>query len=328
MGRIAKAALALGLAASLGACGSQESPQPTGAPMGGAAAAQHEAFGNPASNAPPVITQVVIEPQNPRPGQQLKARVEASDPDGDRLEIVYQWWVNGSQVDGGPSLHVDAVSKGSWIELRVVARDGEAESAPATATAVVANQPPVLLGVLLEPQGRITTQHDVTALPRATDPDGDELEYEFEWWVNERRVDLDGPILPTRHFRRGDRVELVVVASDGTAETEPLRSHPIEVLNAPPRIASEPPSLDESGIFHYQVTAEDPDGDRQLRYRLAEAPRGMRVDPGDGLLTWEPRRTQSGRHPVVLEVEDGLGGKTTQSFELQVDFTHPASRAP
>jgi hypothetical protein len=249
--------------------------------------------------------------------------VEASDPDGDRLEIVYQWWVNGSKVDGGPSLHIDAVSKGSWIELRVVARDGEAESAPATATVRVANQPPVLLGVLLEPQGQITTQHDVTALPRANDPDGDELEYEFEWWVNGRRVDLDGPVLPTRHFRRGDRIELVVLASDGTAETEPLRSHPIEVLNASPRIASEPPSLDELGVFRYQAVAEDPDGDRQLRYRLLEAPSGMRVDPLDGLLTWEPRPTQSGRHPVVLEVEDGAGGKASQSFELRVEFTRP-----
>ena len=328
MGRIAIAALALGLAAALGACGSEERPQAMGAPMGGAAAPLEALDGNLATNSPPVITRVVIEPQAPRPGQQLNARVQASDPDGDRLEIVYQWRVNGLEVDGGPSLHVDAVSKGSWIELRVVARDGEAESAPATATAVVANQPPVLLGVLLEPQGQITTQHDVTAIPRANDPDGDELEYEFEWWVNGRRVDLDEAVLPTRHFRRGDRVELAVVASDGTAETDPLRSHPIEVLNAPPRIASEPPGLDESGAFRYQATAEDPDGDRQLRYRLAEAPSGMRVTPLDGLLTWEPRRTQSGRHPVVLEVEDGLGGKTTQSFELQVDFTHPASRAP
>jgi hypothetical protein len=323
MGRIARAALALGLAAALGACGSQERSQATGAPMGGAAAAQDAAGGNLASNAPPVITRVVIEPQAPLPGQQLSARVEASDPDGDRLEIVYQWWVNGSKVDGGPSLHIDAVSKGSRIELRVVARDGEAESAPATAKARVANQPPVLLGVLLEPQGQITTQHDVTALPRANDPDGDELEYEFEWWVNGRRVDLDGPVLPTRHFRRGDRIELVVLASDGTAETEPLRSHPIEVLNASPRIASEPPSLDELGVFRYQAVAEDPDGDRQLRYRLLEAPSGMRVDPLDGLLTWEPRPTQSGRHPVVLEVEDGAGGKASQSFELRVEFTRP-----
>jgi hypothetical protein len=253
--------------------------------------------------------------------------VEASDPDGDRLEIVYEWRVNGSRVDGGPSLHVDAVPKGSSIELRVVARDAESESAPATATALVANQPPVLLGVLLEPQGKVTAQHDVTARPRANDPDGDELEYEFEWRVNERRVDLAAPVLPARHFRRGDRIELVVVASDGTAETDPLRSHPIEVLNAPPQIASEPPGLDELGVFRYQAAAEDPDGDRQLRYRLVEGPSGMRVAPLDGLLTWEPRRNQSGRHPVVLEVEDGAGGKASQSFELRVEFTRPGSPA-
>jgi hypothetical protein len=92
------------------------------------------------------------------------------------------------------------------------------------------------------------------------------------------------------------------------------------VANASPVITSAPVGFGGDGAFRYQVAAEDPDGDRRLRYRLLDAPPGMAVDILFGMVTWTPADSQVGSHPVVIEVDDMAGGKATQSFEVRVAF--------
>ncbi len=211
-------------------------------------------------------------------------------------------------------------ARGSETTASAITNHAPAADEADRAAARVDNQVPVLLGVVIEPMGAVTVRHDVVANARANDPDGDELELRFVWRVNGKRVNVDGAVLPKEQFRRGDRIELAVVASDGVAESEPLYSHPFEAENAVPSITSLPGGLDEQGSFRYQVTVEDPDDERGFRYWLREGPPGMTMDTLSGLLTWEPQEKQSGRHAVTLEVEDLAGAKESQSFELQVDF--------
>ena len=299
--------LGAALAAWVLACGGDEAAGPTGQPMGAGLAGERETAAGSGSNGPPVVERVVLRPSQPLPGESVTASVDASDPDGDRLELIYQWRIDGKRgMEGGPSLHVPSGSKGSLIELVVIARDGEAESQPSRATVRVGNQPPALLGVVIEPLGPITAASDISARPRAMDPDGDPLEYRFTWLVNGKSAG-SGPTLSSRHYRRGDSIELEAVASDGAAQSQRLRSQPIEVVNAPPRITSTPGGIDESGVYRYQLEVEDPDGDRSFSYRLVEGPRGMVLDPVDGQLSWEPAPAQSGAHPVEVEVDDSPG---------------------
>ena len=92
------------------------------------------------------------------------------------------------------------------------------------------------------------------------------------------------------------------------------------------------------GVYHYGVEASDPDGDRNLRFRLAKAPEGAQVDPLLGEITWKPSLSQAGVHPIEVVVSDGRGGEAKQTFEVTVRAvvqksdatatTPPASPAP
>ena len=90
------------------------------------------------------------------------------------------------------------------------------------------------------------------------------------------------------------------------------------VGSAHPEIVSLPPGITDEGVFRYVVEARDPDGDRNLRYRLAEGPEGMSIDEVLGELEWRPGANQSGTHPVSIVVRDSSRLETTQSFEVTV----------
>ncbi len=303
--------------AALAACGGSDEPKTTGLPMRTVEVEQPQADAG--ENRPPAIESLSLSPQQPRPGELVRSSIRASDPDGDRVFFTYDWRVDGQRAGDGPNLHVEG-RRGTLIELRVVPNDGQIEGPVETASVRAGNQPPILLGVVLEPLGEVSVNHDIAANPKANDPDGDDLVFRYAWAVNGDRVGGDDAVLSKEKFKRGDSITLRVVAYDGRDESEPLQSDPFQVENARPAITSAPGSFDGDGTFRYQVAVSDPDGDRHLRYRLLEAPSGMAMDLLDGMITWTPADSQAGRHPVVIEVDDRAGGKATQSFDVSVAF--------
>jgi hypothetical protein len=178
----------------------------------------------------------------------------------------------------------------------------------------------VLVDLLVEPARSVTVEHEVVASARAVDPDGDPVEFRYAWLVNGRRVDVHDAVLTQRHFARDDTVEVEVVVSDGDDETDPLRAPPITIQNSLPVITSTPKGFDGTGAFQYTPEVEDADGDLRLRFRLLEAPEGMKIDWLRGTVSWRPREDQAGVHRVDLEVDDNAGGVQTQSFVLDVHF--------
>jgi hypothetical protein len=161
----------------------------------------------------------------------------------------------------------------------------------------------------------------------ASDPEGDDVELEYRWFVNGEGVDEDGPVLSTRSLGRGDRVRVEVVANDGRSDSAPMSSPVLRVQNGLPAIVSEPEAPGPDGRFRYQLRVEDPEEDPEIRFSLARSPRGMRIDPVRGLVSWIPARDQAGTHPVEVVVEDSAGGSSRQSFELTVG-SPPAAPAP
>jgi hypothetical protein len=83
-----------------------------------------------------------------------------------------------------------------------------------------------------------------------------------------------------------------------------------------------------NGAFQYCIEAEDPDGDRRLRYRLLKGPDGMTVDPVLGDVRWKPAADQAGTHPIDLVVEDPDGAASAQSFEITVREVESDSDSP
>ncbi|MCH2171176.1 Ig domain-containing protein [Myxococcota bacterium] len=277
----------------------------------------------------PIVAGVYLTPSSPHPGDRIKARVEASDPDGDPLEIVYQWYENGRRLDEtGSSLLLTDLRKDSVVEVAVVARDGFGQSKPVRASVKMGNRAPAIRGVVIEPLGEVTVNRDITARVEAEDPDGDEIRYQYGWFVNGRRIRGGGPLLSTQYFHRGDEIVLSVVASDGDDSSRELRSEPIRVANANPTIVSSPGSFGGDGVFRYRIEAVDSDGDRMFRYVLPVAPTGMKLDVVRGMVSWEPQENQAGTHEVAVEVHDRSGGVARQEFDVTVSLEEPLPAAP
>jgi hypothetical protein len=190
------------------------------------------------------------------------------------------------------------------------------------------NAAPVVRSVRIEPEGEIAAGSEIGLHPEAYDPDGDSISYRYLWWVNDATVPHEESVLSTEGLRRGDRIRARVVATDGSELSEPFEAGEVTLTNAVPVIVSEPPGLGLDGHFHYEVRAEDPDGDRPLRYSLALAPEGMRLIDSDTSIEWRPDSRQAGRHVVEVVVEDTEGGSARQRFELFVGWPGSPPAAP
>ncbi len=239
--------------------------------------------------------------------------------DAGNIALDFTWRLDGvRQPQGGRSFDIPENARGNSVEVMVIARDGLRESAPVRKAILPANWEPRVHAVLLDGSGQFDPTRSIEAIVRAEDPDGDPLAYEYRWTVDGQRADGAGSRFPLTGLRRGDEIQVEVVASDGVAASRPKASRRWTLENSPPRISSSPSPIGKDGVFRYRVIVEDPDRDRFFRYRLLEAPAGMTIDPADGSIAWRPLPKQVGTHGVILEVDDRNGGFSRQEFELGV----------
>jgi hypothetical protein len=258
-------------------------------------------------------------PEAPHAGDTVKLETEVSDPDGDAVSLDVAWTLDGEALARGRrALEIPAGSKGRLLAVEVAADDGHGAIARDSASVTVANTAPAVTTMQFDPASDLTVQHDLVAIVAGDDLDGDDPTFSYRWMVNDRDVAAEGAVLDRRRFSRGDRIVLEVRASDGEDESAPSRSAAIEVMNAPPRIHSSPDEIRGEQSLRYRVRAEDPDGDRRLRFRLVQAPKGVELDSLSGELAWTPDEDQAGTHLVEIEVADSAGGRTTQTIELRV----------
>jgi hypothetical protein len=280
------------------------------------------------TNSAPRIDSVRFSPSPPGVGQTVQAVVEAVDPDGDQIRIGYVWSIDGESVPADDDrLDIGRqVRRGAQLEVRVTASDGQSESEPFVASTQIGNRPPRIASLTIQPAGKITAAGPITAVATSDDPDGDAVSYEYSWTVNGETSDERGPVFPDTELKRGDIVVVSVIARDEQGESEPLVSPQIEVMNAAPVILSQPDVAGAEGVFAYQVTAEDPDGD-ELRFGLGKVPEGMSI-ADRGQVSWTPREDQAGAHAVEIWVEDPQGARATQRFELTIGAEAVAGAPP
>lgn len=313
------------MGALLAGCGGEPDPTPSGRSMA-APSVPDERAGNRA----PVVSSVTLVPENPRIGDPITATVKASDPDSDGIRLAYQWLLNGRSVANETSTQLETgdLKKGDRVELRVVASDGRLESSPSIVKLRLGNRPPQLQGVSL-PTAELRAGDPLEAGPIASDPDGDTLRFRYRWFVNGEKTGQREAEFDTTGLVRGDRIHAEVVATDGTDETAAVKSLETLVANGPPRILGVPQAREVDGEFVYAFIAEDSDGDKNLRFRLLKAPRGMRIDSATGEARWKPEADQAGSHPVEVVVEDNFGEGSALSFEVTVNVNEtpaPAAR--
>jgi hypothetical protein len=275
-------------------------------------------------NLEPVVDSVRLDPAEPFSGGVVRAIARTRDPEGQPLELRYDWSIDGVPVpQSGTELQLDRVRKGSVVGVSVTADDGVWKSRPRRAEVRVTNRRPQLLSVHTEPWEEVARGTPVSLEPRAIDLDGDSLAYRYQWQVNGARVEGSEASFATAGLQLGDVVRARVAATDGESESDPIDSAAVRVVNAYPSILSAPGEFSSDGTFHYRVEAADPDGKGDLRFRLRTSPAGMDIHPASGEIFWQPSPAQVGSHPVAVEVSDPYGATTVQEFEVDVAVAMP-----
>jgi hypothetical protein len=218
-------------------------------------------------NAPPVIDGVTLNPPAPFTNQPVTAAVALHDDDGHPLTLTYTWSVDGVTVPGatGPTLPHTHYHVADVVQVTVVANDGFDNSNPGTATATVANHPPVVESVLLTPQGPLPTT-DVTANVAVSDDDGDTVTLTYAWSVDGSPVHgVTTDTLHEAHYGPGQLITVLVTPFDGFATGTPgTDSTTVQTPNGPPVIDDleiVPGSPAPTDDLVADVTASDPDGD-------------------------------------------------------------------
>jgi hypothetical protein len=281
-------------------------------------------------NGAPEILAVRFEPERPTPGESVRAVAETEDPDGDNVWLEFTWSLDGEVVEGATTarLLLRDAPKGARLEVEVVASDGKGRSEPWLARTEVYNAIPELGVVRMKPEVVVAGDQPIVLRPEATDSDGDVVSFEYTWKVNDREVEETGNTLSTKGLRRGDRVSVTVLATDGTDSSDAYELPEIRVANAAPVILSTPGDpATEAGVI-YQIHAEDPDGDPGLQYALEDAPAGMTVNSRTGAIDWEPTPSQAGTHTITIVVDDLRGGRSRQAIEVTAGDTTAADQPP
>ncbi|MCB9723523.1 MAG: hypothetical protein H6748_05695 [Spirochaetaceae bacterium] len=321
------AGLVWGIAACVLACGGEEAETPrAGAWQAPAASTASRPEGR---NQTPEVLSVRFSPEEAMAGRPLRAVVEAEDGDGDPVELGFTWTIAGSRIpsDGAEISVPPGLRRGDRIRVSVLASDGRSTADAFEASVPVANRPPRMASLEVH-----VVQEDEddpgrwVADPVGEDPDGDDLDFRFEWTVGDRVLEDAEEWLSRAGRKRGEQIQLRVWASDGVDESPPLVSAPFEIGNSPPDIVSRPPRMDSSGRFVYAVEARDRDGDRGLRYSLVQGPQGMTIDPFSGELRWTATVEDAGEHQVTIAVDDRNGGVTRQTFYVDVTTTGGSGR--
>lgn len=269
-----------------------------------------------AGRARPEVTSVELLPEAPTRAESVAVRVETLHPDGDPVSVAYEWLVNGRRVaETRPRFPLRDLVPGDRVAVRVTPSDAGGAGAPRTSReVVVANRPPVVTSVSLEPP-RPRPGAPVSAVVETADPDGDGVTLSYAWEIDGQPVEeVETASLPGERVGSGASIAVTVTPRDPYGAGAAARSHLARSENRHPVIASVPPRTAADGLFLYQVAAEDPDGDA-LRFVLETGPAGMTLD-AQGRLEWRDPRAPRRRRPapVRILVEDGKGGQAVQQF--------------
>lgn len=173
-------------------------------------------------NAAPSAFGVTFTPTAPVDGDDITIVLDppAIDPDGDPLTTSVTWYEDSSLN----TVHTDKttiegryVSGGEVFRAIVSITDGYHEPVVAEGTVTVANNPPEIASVRLDPSSP-ADDDDLTVIATATDPDGSTVTLSYKWYRDGVEVpeltDLD--TVPAAATEVGQTWYVDVTASDGT----------------------------------------------------------------------------------------------------------------
>ncbi len=156
---------------------------------------------------------VVIDPSEPVTTDPLTARVTIS-PEAPLEDVDYSWTRDGKE-SSVTTAAVPATQTSRGEEWTVVATFGELE---ATSSVTIGNSAPVVFDVFVVTDS--TAQAGaLSCVASGVDPDGDDLDWSYEWLIDGEVVEGENDALLTSGHSAGDEVTCKATASDGDLET-------------------------------------------------------------------------------------------------------------
>jgi len=317
---LATASLAL---VACGGDGGSETGRERVPSMLGQASAEQEAH---SGGGAPEIDDLSWSPRHPMPGRTIEAEAFVSDPDGDRTDVTYRWLsADGRRLGEGQRFDTAGLESGDTIELVAVARDGERESDPYSVEIELGEQAAAIDLVAIEAPEDARPGAVLEAVVETTD-ESQPFEILYEWRVGNEVVGEDDE-LDTTNIAPGLPIVLSARLEFEDRTTRSVRSQPVTLSgDGAPRIASQPPTTLDGGVFRYPMRVSGASPEAGVRFVVAEGPDGMTVDPRSGVVVWRPTSDQRGLFEIELQALDRWGSGAAQSFSIEVgDPAPPAS---
>jgi RHS repeat-associated protein len=252
----------------------------------------------------------------------------SADPDGTPV-TEYRWSVTSAPAGsnavvsgiGGAAPGFTADLPGTYV-IQLIVTSGGLASEPDTVVLQTENSKPVADA---GPPQQVT-QADVVQLDGSASTDADHDPLTYRWALLSQPIGSTADIQPFDAVAPAFTADLAgiyvaqLIVNDGQLDSEPATTTVTAVRrHHPPTITSTPPVTANAGeAYRYDVDATDPDAGDLLIYSLEQAPAGMTIDAGTGLISWTPGDGQAGIHAVALRVEDSGGLFASQSFALTV----------
>lgn len=255
-------------------------------------------------------------------GANYRYDVGATDPEGDTLSFALTQAPTGMAIDanGRITWTPAAGQQGAHgVALRVQDPAGLSATQSYTVTVTVGNAAPQITSA---PITAATVGAAYAYDVNASDPNGDTLAYSLTQAPAGMSINAASGVVawtPSAGQAGSHPVAVRVADPGGLTATQAFTV----LANGGPHITTTAPTSAPVGaVFQYDADATDPNGDT-LTYSLAQAPGGMTIHAGTGLVRWTPAAAQTGSHAVTVRVADPAGLTATQTFTLVVPNAPP-----
>lgn len=181
-------------------------------------------------NQPPRVDYIDVIPLYPKIGDTIKITAKATDPDGDEIKLIYQWFKNEeplSETGDALVLAKENFKRGDNISLNVIPDDGKAKGNSGLMKVTIGNSFPEITSS--PSYGRLENQK-FTYQVKATDAENDTLSYSLKTAPAGMTIEKTTGLIKwdvSADFK--GKAEIAVVVSDGHGG-EALQSFVFEIV--------------------------------------------------------------------------------------------------
>ncbi|MEC8023128.1 MAG: hypothetical protein VX223_04290, partial [Myxococcota bacterium] len=185
-------------------------------------------------DSPPVLASPMVVPAAPSYCDTLSCFADASDPDGDSIDVEYEWSLDGVVVGQQATLALSSAVPGQTVECR--ANVGVVSAATSV---ILLNSAPVVDSVSVSPSVAVVGQ-ELTCNAVVSDPECEpDVTQTVHWFADGKQISM-GDTLDTASLTVGTSVVCEVTASDGYQSSTSVTSASV-ILASP---ACDPPCSD------------------------------------------------------------------------------------